>query len=34
MGWPGEANAELVITIALVLAFVGNLWASGLVYTP
>jgi len=25
---------ELVITIALVLAFVGALWASGLVYTP
>jgi len=25
---------ELVITIALVLAFVGALWASGLVHTP
>jgi len=26
--------SELVITIALVLAFVGALWASGLVHTP
>jgi len=25
---------ELVITIALVLAFVGALWASGLIYAP
>jgi len=39
MGWPGETTGwdqmtELVITIALVLTFVGALWASGLVYAP